>query len=401
VEQRQSRRNGDFVLRNERLARRGAKSASSGSGHPLEGALDLYRDANRHGGIRSNAFTDAWSERVRQYQRPDQAGERDADAAALEAYSERVARNHPDVAAIKAPLLSTGNWGGVGLHLRGNIEGYLAAGSTHKWLRIHSGDHVTPFYSLEGRLEQLRFLEHWLKDIDTGITREPPIKLAVRRGGDNYYWRYENEWPLARTEWTPYYLDAAGRSLSTSQPAAETAARFSAAAEAQDFAATFATTAFEDPTEVTGPINLKVWVSSTSDDADLFCVIHNIDPNGQEVTYPGQSSPAIAAAYGWLRVSHRQLDPVRSRPYRPYHNHNELQKLEEGEIVPVEIEVWPASIVFDVGHRLVLEIGSRDDPRIAPFTHTDPQDRIQTGTVSIHTGGSYDSHLLLPLIPPR
>jgi predicted acyl esterase len=57
--------------------------------------------------------------------------------------------------------------------------------------------------------------------------------------------------------------------------------------------------------------------------------------------------------------------------------------------------------VLGRGHRLELEIASQDDPRLAPFTHTDASDRIQTGRVTVHTGGHRDSHLLLPLIPPR
>lgn len=366
---------------------------------PWEGALDLFRDANRHGGIRSNTFTNMWSSKVREHQQA--ADSEQEQVASTELYGEAVARNHPDVAKIKAPLWSEGNWGGPGLHLRGNTEGYLDAGSDFKRLQIHSGDHITPFYTLEGRLEQLRFLEHWLRGVDTGITREPPVKLAIRYGGDRYVWRYENEWPLARTRWTPYYLNASDSSLSLGQPAREASARFSAELGADNTAVTFATERFAEETEVTGPIKVKLWVSSTSDDADLFCIIHNVAADGEEVTYPGTIQPAIAAAYGWLRVSHRKLDPVRSTAYRPYHAHDELQKLEEGELVPVEIEVWPSSIVIERGHRLVLEVGSKDDPRMVPFTHTDPADRIQVGTNSIHTGGAYDSHLLLPVIPPR
>jgi predicted acyl esterase len=109
----------------------------------------------------------------------------------------------------------------------------------------------------------------------------------------------------------------------------------------------------------------------------------------------------IAAAYGWLRVSHRKLDPERSTPYRPFHTHDELQLLKPGEVVPVEIEVWPGSMVFKSGHRLVLEVASKDDPRIDPFTHTDPKDRIRSGTNSIHTGDDFDSYLFLPVIPQR
>ena len=115
----------------------------------------------------------------------------------------------------------------------------------------------------------------------------------------------------------------------------------------------------------------------------------------------GQMGHEISGAYGWLRLSHRKLDPTRSTPYWPFHTHDELQKVKPGEIVPVEIEIWPASIVFHKGDRLILEMGSKDDPKIVPFTHTEPGDRIQTGINSIHTGGQYDSHLLLPVIPPR
>jgi predicted acyl esterase len=117
--------------------------------------------------------------------------------------------------------------------------------------------------------------------------------------------------------------------------------------------------------------------------------------------FPGQSQPAIPAACGWLRASHRKLDPARSTPYRPYHSHDELQKLEPGAIVPVDIEIWPTSVVFEPGEHLVLEVASEDDPRMEPFLHNDPIDRKRRGITTIHAGGGYDSYLLMPLIPPR
>ena len=138
---------------------------------PWEGALDLYRDANRHGGIASNTFTSRWSANVEKYA---QAPQRSAAAAEHELIDERVLRNHPDVTQITAALFSAANWGGAGLHLRGNIEGYLAAGSSYKQLRIHVGNHCAPFYTLEGRLEQKRFLDHFLHGID-------PASRASRR----------------------------------------------------------------------------------------------------------------------------------------------------------------------------------------------------------------------------
>lgn len=89
------------------------------------------------------------------------------------------------------------------------------------------------------------------------------------------------------------------------------------------------------------------------------------------------------------------------RPTAPFHSHDELQKLEPGAIVPVEIEIWPTSVVFEPGERLVLEVASEDDPRMEPFLHDDPVDRRQRGITTIYAGGDYDSYLLMPLIPPR
>jgi predicted acyl esterase len=367
-----------------------------------EGAFDLYRDVNRHGGILSNTFTGRWSAHT-SGQTPDatEPEEQHRQRAERELYHAGFARNNPDLADIKVPLLSAGNWGGVGLHLRGNVEGYLGAGSEHKFLRIHYGDHVIPFYSLEGRLEQKRFLEQWLKDIDTGILREPPIKLAIRHGGDDYRWRYEDEWPMARTLWTEFYLDAADKTLSTDKPGLKAEVSYGAEPDAEVKGATFSTDPFEQDTEVTGPIKLKLWVSSRIDDADIFAILRHIGADGTEIMYMGQMGHEIAAAYGWLRLSHRKLDPERSTHYRPFHTHDQLQLVKPGEVVPVEIEIWPASMILKRGHRLILEIASEDDPRIDPFTHTDPQDRIQSGTVSVHTGDDFDSFLLLPVIPPR
>ena len=117
------------------------------------------------------------------------------------------------------PLYSVGNWGGFALHLRGNTEGFMHAASKHKKLRIHTGTHFHPFHSEEGRMDQLRWFDHWLKGIDTGIMDEPPVKLEIRTGGGDcstYKFRFENEWPLARTQWTKLYLKINARAQSKS-----------------------------------------------------------------------------------------------------------------------------------------------------------------------------------------
>src|SRR3990170_1371217 len=106
---------------------------------------------------------------------------------------------------IAIAMFTVGNWSGMGLHLRGNTEAFMRAASKHKKLRIHAGTHVHPFYTEDGRRDQLRFFDYWLKGIDNGIMDEPPVKLAIRKGRDEIEWRYEQEWPLARTRWTKLY----------------------------------------------------------------------------------------------------------------------------------------------------------------------------------------------------
>ena len=102
------------------------------------------------------------------------------------------------------------------------------------------------------------FLEQFLRGVDTGITREPPIRLAIRQDAERYRWRYENEWPLARTEWTAWHLDAATGGLATTRPAATHSVTYEADAAASQTHATFVTAAFEHDTEITGPVKLRL-----------------------------------------------------------------------------------------------------------------------------------------------
>ena len=108
---------------------------------------------------------------------------------------------------------------------------------------------------------------------------------------------------------------------------------------------TFLTEPLEHDTEITGPIAAKLWVSSATEDADLFLVVRAFTPDLKEVTFQGALDPHTPIAQGWLRCSHRKLDPKLTLPYRPYHTHDEEQKLTPGEVYEVDVEVWPTCIV--------------------------------------------------------
>jgi predicted acyl esterase len=149
--------------------------------------------------------------------------------------------------------------------------------------------------------------------------------------------------------------------------------------------------------EVTGPVNLVLWVSSTTADMDVFATLRNIDRDGKDVWEIGQQQQPVPVAKGWLRVSHRKLDPRLSLPYRPYHSHDERQWLKPGEKVQVQVEIWPTCMVFRKGHRIRLDIQPRDGVGSAPYTHYSADYNV--GDNTIFTGGGVASHLLLPVIP--
>jgi predicted acyl esterase len=180
---------------------------------------------------------------------------------------------------------------------------------------------------------------------------------------------------------------------------------------------TFRTAPFQEETEITGPLAAKLFVSSTTRDADLFLVVQLFDPEGREVTFQGALDPRGPIAQGWLRASHRKLDPERSTPYRPYHTHDELQPLSPHEVYEVDVEIWPTSIVVPPGYTLTLTIQGHDFERpdqvagvgpwqafrgSGPFLHNDPWDRrpeLYGGRVRVYTGGPTPSSLLVPVVP--
>jgi predicted acyl esterase len=399
---------------------------------PWEGAADLYRDFAYHGGIFCMGFVASWYNnhmahhllgKPQQYN-PDTFSKPwlwhyMRDSLDRGAYNGRQA----DWDRIEVPFYSVGNWSGMGLHLRGNTESFMRSKSPHRKLRIHSGTHFHPFHAEEARLDQKRFLDYWLKDIDNGLKDEPPVKLAIRTGGgQKYQFRFENEWPIARTRWTRMYLRApadAGngargsltadsaalqQSLSysaTGAPAGAGTASWSQSLVAQAYVsgASFETEPLPEETEVTGPLNLVLWVSSTTEDMDIFATIRNIDADGNDVWEVGQQGQKAPVAKGWLRVSHRKLDSELSLPFRPYHTHDERLPLKPDEVVEVQVEIWPTCMVFAKGHRIRLDIQPVDGVASAPYTHYNAD--YKTGLNQIHVGGTTPSYLLVPIIPTR
>ena len=323
----------------------------------------------------------------------------------------------PDWSKVKVPLLSAANWGGQGLHPRGNFEGFTRAASEQKWLEVHGLEHWTHFYTDYGVGLQKKFFGYFLKGEDTGWKSQPRVLLQIRHPGEKFVPRAEQEWPLGRTQWTKFYLDARDQTLTREPAQREGAVTYPGLGEG----VTFLSPPLPAETEITGPIAAKLFVSSASTDADLFVVVRVFTPNLKELTFQGALDPHTPIAQGWLRASHRKLDPELTRPYRPYQTHDEKQPLQPGEIYELDVEVWPTCIVVPLGHRIALTVRGCDyeypggpgaglgtlAPKftgVGPFQHNDARDRppeIFGKDVTLHSGPGRPSHLLLPIIPKR
>jgi len=408
-----------------------------------EGWVDYYRDSVRHGGI-ACTFRKHWQDmQVKTVQHgrgergprsrvtgelvcgPETLSEEalvknrtDMWAGVLEHrligpyYKERTG----DLSKIKAPLLSAANWGGQGLHPRGNFEGFTRAASKKKWLEAHGGSHWAPFYTDYGVKLQKRFFDFFLKGEKNGWDRQPRVLLWVRHPGEKFVRREENEWPLKRTKWTKLYLDPQGMRLSNKPAAAEKSVTYEGLGEG----VTFSTPPLEKATELTGPSALKLWVSSATMDADIFAVLRVFDPAGKEVVFQGALDPHTPIGQGWLRASQRRLDKKLSKPYRPYHTHDRSEPLKPGQVYELDVEIWPTCIVAPRGYRIALTIRGKDyewageattlsnmkNPMrgCGPFVHDDETDRppaVFGGKVTLHLGPRRPAHALLPVIPAK
>lgn len=405
-----------------------------------EGAADWYRDMTHHGGILSTFWANWYDMQVKTVQYGlGERGPRSKASGLLVCGDEtlsddELAQNRcsfgDDILAhplddayhsarsaawdkITVPFLSAANWGGQGLHPRGNFEGFCRAASAHKWLEAHGLEHWTHFYTDYGRDLQMRFFDYFLKGEQNDWERQPRVQLQIRHQ-DRFEQRAESEWPLSRTKWTKLYLDSNLQSLSRETPTGGAPVSF----EAMGDGLTFVSAPLERRTEITGPLAASLRVSSSTEDADLFLVFRVLSADLREIVFTGAIDPHTPVAQGWLRASHRKLDESLSKPWRPYHTHDQRQMLTPGEPVDLQVELWPTSIVVPEGCRLALSVRGKDyewqkttGARLSnfknelrgcgPFLHDDPRDRpskLFAGETTLRLDEGGLNYVLIPII---
>lgn len=363
---------------------------------PWEGTGDMYRESLCVGGIPSAKFNDSLNAGIacKTYVEDNTEMLRRHPL-----YDDYWASKTPQWEKIKVPVYVCA--GLCHFHLRGSIEGFRRIRSPKKWLRIHREFEWPDTYNPENLLDLKRFFDRYLKDVRNGWEFTPRVRVDVMDGYafDFASKRPEKEFPLKRTQYKKIWLDAAshGGELAECQPfAAESEVTYDPLTDMTVF-----DYKFQEDTEITGYMKLRLWVECRGhDEMDLFVWIKKLGLDGEYLPIHCMDE-AFRGAWGYLRVSHRALDEKLATDFQPVAGHQSEQKLSPGEIVPVDIEIWPHSRFWHKGESIRVEIEGR---YIRTEWYEDAKMGFEPdngGIHVIHTGGKYDSYLQIPTIPPK
>ena len=283
----------------------------------------------------------------------------------------------------------------------------------------------------------LRWLDYWLKGLDTGIMDEPEVAIYDNGTGK---WRHEDEYPLARTRWEKYYLrgkasetDACGI-IGTTPPArddkpdtydnlslnAAMAASYGivSSAPTRPHYAAYLSPPLEEDITVWGPVSFTLYASTTEDvtsDLSFFVKMGEMVPEGVPLnpatgvpeTKPEANDPFTPRevqlwSWGSLKAKFRELDQNKSRPGMPWHSFQNPRELEQGIVYEFQIELQPVFKTFRKGCMVWLKIASDD----ALYSTLDSSSQYvetplspENSKISIYHDAEHPSHLFLPVIP--
>ncbi len=385
---------------------------------PWEGLIDLYREVSVRGGIPDTKFHEK-----------DIAnfiyGEHFTEDVPFMAQRARLmssywADKRPALDRIKVPAYVVASWTSP-LHCHGTLQGFRDISSPSKWLRIHNDQEWLDLADPVNVEDLRKFFDRFLKGVDNGWESTPRVRLSVLDpGGSDIVARPESDWPLPRQTWRTLYLDASTGALDDICPGKEGTAEY--AGDSVDASVRFSFVSDED-LEITGYLNLNLWVEAAdARDMDLFAALYKESADGKRLHHITLRAPQARAfvqslehdgklpatlsytgPVGRLRVSHRALDVDRSTPSEPFLTHASEELLTPGQRAQVQLSLWPTSMIVHAGERLVVEIAGHPVGPLANEAHTLPGGDLYVPTRNrgkhrIHTGGKYDSHLLLPVV---
>ena len=236
-------------------------------------------------------------------------------------------------------------WGVYGLHLPGAFRSWENLNVPKKMIIGPPAYLDRPLYQLQ--FESLRWFDYWLKGIDTGIMKEAPIRLFVMGSND---WKEAAEWPLPETRWTPFYLHQNGLLHERVCSPDEGFDLFHDSPWGREYLE-YSSPRLVENTEVIGPAVLNLYASTTDREVFWFISLREVDPQGNEKVL----------TRGWLRGTHREVDPERSQPWLPFHPHAKSEPLVPGKIYEFNIPVVPTGNLFKAGSVIKLRISCSDD----------------------------------------
>lgn len=368
--------------------------------NPWEGFSDAYRDYAYHGGIPETNFVrfmewscqfslgmvEDWVAMLRRHPMIDE-------------YWESKSLPRDTFSRIVVPAYVVADWGDQGLHTRGTLEAYQRLGSREKWLEIHGRKKWQYYYDLESVERQRLFFERYLKGVENTVALWPRVRLEVRERAWKGSVRGEIEWPIERTEIVDLFLDSGSGVMSLSKPAEETSISYQS--DVEDDAVEF-TYRCPSRMELTGGMCLRLWVQAEDgvEDMDIFVAVDKIDADGNVAPFVTMAMlDEGPMALGWLRVSHRETDVQLSTSLQPWHKHERSLLLTGREIVPVDIEVWPSSTVFERDESLRLRIQGNDILRYDLPQAQLHEESVNKGRHTVYSGGRFSSYLTIPVIP--
>ena len=379
---------------------------------PWEGFNDVYRDLMFHGGIPETGFVGWWLRGDQNAAPPGSDGPPDfarsdpwyanlpLPAAAVSALAvtrhfapaiDRMALPRVDLSRIVAPTLLCGSWSAQGIHSRGAFVAWDEIGSTHKELFTHGRHEWTVAYSPEALQAQEDFLTRHLKAEGPVKANPLPVRAEILHDRERFSELRAAKWPLPQTRYSTLYLGGDGR-LHDQMPAASS--QISWRADSPD--RIVLRHSFAEKAQLCGPSRAVLhFAIDEGEDADLFLGLYKEDARGVRVPVYNFLNNDELMTRGWLRASHRALDPVRSRPWRPVLSHADPEPLQPGLIYRLDIEILPAGMEFEPGSKLCLVISGRD---IIANPNCQHKALRNQGRHRLMVGGKHPSHIVVPLL---
>ncbi|HVB00743.1 MAG TPA: CocE/NonD family hydrolase [Acidimicrobiales bacterium] len=364
--------------------------------NPWEGFSDMYREYGFHGGIPETNFV-KFMARSCQFTRgrvEDWVGMHSSHPL-LDEYNQ--SKSCSDLSLIEVPAYIVADWGDQGLHTRGTLEAFKLISSHDKWLEVHGRKKWQYYYQSSSLERQRAFYDKYLKGISSEVDSWPRVSIEVRDRAFQGVVRTEESWPIERTKYVKLYLDGLTRSMCLTAPAQKASLSYDGRVIDDHIDFIYC---FQEETELTGGMKVRLYVATEAgDDMDIFVALDKLDRHGEVVPFVAMAMIEDGPlALGWLRVSHREVDPARSTEERPWLTHRRLMPMSQGEILPVDIEVWASSTKFEPGECLRLTVQGNDIFKYDLPQAQLHQESVNQGRQVVYTGGACDSYILVPVV---